>query len=131
MSVNQVNLIGYTGQRPTLRHTEQGTPVSTFSVATNETWQSDGERRERTEWHQITAWGRLGEVVHEHLDKGRLVFVSGRLRTRSWMDSDGAQRVATEVVAGEVKFLGRKPSGESLTYDPSEVPPTTENEIPC
>jgi len=105
--INQTILLGNLGQDPVLRHTEGGTPVCNFSVATTEGWtDSEGEQRERTDWHRVVAWGRLAETCDEYLAKGRPVFVMGRSSTREWEDQEGIRRFTTEVVALNVRFLG-------------------------
>ena len=114
-SVNKVILIGNLGSDPEIRYTPGGAPVANFSVATSEQWTGkDGEKGERTEWHRIVAFGRLGEICGEYLAKGRQVYVEGRLQTRSW-EKDGVTRYSTEIVASDVQFLGGKDSGESVS----------------
>ncbi len=114
MSVNRVILIGKLGADPEVRYTSGGSAVATFSIATNERWndKNTGERQERTEWHRIVAWGRLGEICGEYLSKGKQVYIEGRLQTRSWDDRDGNKRYMTEVVAANMVMLG-SPSGGS------------------
>jgi len=105
--VNKVILIGNLGQDPELRQTPSGTPVATFTLATNEGWtDKDGQRQERTEWHRIVAWGKLAEICNQYLRKGRQVYIEGRLTTRSWEDRQGAQRKTTEIVANQMLMLG-------------------------
>jgi primosomal replication protein N len=84
-SVNKVILVGNLGADPELRYTPAGTPVATFNLATHEQWTNkNGEKGERTEWHRIVAWARLGEICGEYLHKGKQVYIEGRLQTRSW-----------------------------------------------
>ena len=104
--LNKVFLIGRLGADPEIRYTPQGTPVVTFRLATSEFRTKDGERQEHTEWHSVVAFGRLAEICGEHLNKGRLVYVEGSLRTRSWEDRDGNRRYTTEIVVQSIKFLG-------------------------
>jgi single-strand DNA-binding protein len=107
MSVNKAIIIGNLGQDPELRHTGDGTPVATLSVATNETWKDkQGTRQERTEWHRVVCWQGLAETCGRYLSKGRQVYVEGRIQTRDWQDKDGNERQTKEIVAREVKFLG-------------------------
>ena len=107
MSVNKVIIIGHLGSDPELRHTTSGHSVTRFNVATNEYWKSKtGEQNEKTEWHRIVAWGRLGEVCHQHLTKGRQVYLEGRLQTRSWEDNQNVKKYSTEIIASTVQFLG-------------------------
>jgi single-strand DNA-binding protein len=107
MSVNKVILIGRLGSKPEMRNTPGGAGVANFSVATNENWaDKNGQKQERTEWHRIVVWGKLAELCVNYLDKGRQVYLEGRLQTRQWQDKDGATKYTTEVVANTVQFLG-------------------------
>jgi single-strand DNA-binding protein len=82
-------------------------------MATNEGWKDkEGNKQERTEWHTVIVWGKVGELCAEYLAKGRDVYVEGRIQTRSWEDKEGNKRYKTEVVANDVQFLGRKPEGQ-------------------
>jgi len=110
MSVNKVILIGNLGKKPELRYTPGGQAVANFNIATNERWGGkDGQpAQERTEWHRIVAWGRTAENCGQYLDKGRSVYVEGRLQTREWQDKEGQKRYTTEIVANTVQFLGGK-----------------------
>lgn len=111
--INKVIIIGRLGNDPEVRYTPSGAAVAKFSVATSEEWKdkNTGEKKERTEWHRITAWGKLGEICGEYLAKGRQVYVEGRLQTSSYDDKDGVKRYSTEIVASDVQFLGSKESG--------------------
>jgi single-strand DNA-binding protein len=105
-SVNKVILVGNLGADPELRYTSSGTPVASFSLATREQWTNKGgEKGEKTEWHKIVAWGRLGEICGEYLHKGKQVYIEGRLQTRSWEDRDGNKRYSTEIVAQTMQML--------------------------
>ena len=118
--INKVILIGRLGRDPEVRYTPDGTAVANFSIATSEEWKdkATGEKRERTEWHKIVAWRKLGELCGEYLSKGRQVYIEGRLQTRDWQDRDGNKRYTTEIVATDVQFLGPKESaGQSGGYD--------------
>ena len=108
MSVNKVILVGKLGADPEVRYTSGGSAVATFSIATNERWndKNTGERQERTEWHRIVAWGRLGEICGEYLSKGKQVYIEGKLRTRSWEDREGNKRYTTEILAQNMQMLG-------------------------
>ena len=111
-SVNKAILIGNLGRDPELRHTNNGTPVCEFSIATSDRWQDkSGETQERTEWHRIIVWGRQGENAARYLSKGRSVYVEGRIQTREWTDKDGNKRYTTEIVANTVQFLGGRDGG--------------------
>ncbi len=121
-SVNKVILIGNLGADPELRYTSGGTAVTNFRVATNEQWtDKNGERQERTEWHQIVVWGKQAENCGKYLRKGRSVYVEGRLQTRQWEDQSGNKRYTTEVVAQIIQFLGGR-GGEPAGTGPSEEP---------
>jgi len=105
--LNKVILIGNLGADPEIRYTGTGTPVANFRLATTENWTTrEGERTNRTEWHRVVAFGKLGEVCSEYLNKGKQVYVEGRLQTRSWEDKDGNKRWATEVIATNILMLG-------------------------
>lgn len=106
-SVNRVFLIGNLGSDPELRHTANGTAVTTLSVATSDyRQQGDGDRQEHTEWHRVVVWNKQAELCVQYLAKGRPVFIEGRLATRSWEDAQGEKRYTTEVIANTVQFLG-------------------------
>ena len=106
--INKAILIGRLGSDPEVRYTPSGVAVANFSIATSEEWKDKdtGEKRERTEWHRIVAWRRLGEICGEYLSKGRQVYIEGRIQTRDWEDRDGNKRYTTEIVATDVQFLG-------------------------
>ena len=122
-SVNKVILVGNLGADPELRYTSSGTPVATFSLATREQWTNkNGEKTERTEWHRIVAWARLGEICGEYLHKGKQVYVEGRLHAREWQTQDGQNRTSLEVTSSNVVFLGR-PSGGAQLPDEGDIGP--------
>lgn len=104
--VNKVILVGNLGRDPELRHTNDGTPVANFSLATTERWTKDGEKVEKTEWHRCTAWAKTAELVCEYLRKGSQVYVEGKLQTREWETQEGEQRATVEVNVHQVTFLG-------------------------
>mgnify|MGYP001818617383 FL=1 len=113
--INKVILIGRLGSDPEVRYTPSGVAVANFNIATSEEWKDkdSGEKKERTEWHRIVAWRRLGEICGEYLSKGKQVYIEGRLQTRDWEDKDGNKRYTTEIVANDVQFLGARDSSES------------------
>lgn len=117
-SFNQAIIMGNLTRDPELRATPGGQQVASFSVATNRTWtDGSGERKEAVEYHEIVAWGKLGELVAQYLAKGRKVMVIGRLQTQSW-EKDGVKRQRTEIVATDVNFLdsrGDAPAGGDYT----------------
>jgi single-strand DNA-binding protein len=112
--VNKAILIGNLGADPETRYTQGGQPVSNFRIATSEKWTSrEGQAQERTEWHRIVTFGRLAETCRDYLQKGRQVYVEGRIQTRQWDDRDGNKRWTTEIVAQTVRFLGGRGAQES------------------
>ena len=122
--VNKVILVGNLGSDPELRSTPSGTSVCEFRLATNESWKGkDGQSQDRTEWHRIVVWGRLGENCSKFLSKGRQVFLEGRLQTRSWEDKEGNKRYTTQIVARDVQFLGSGGGGGQRGGD-GPPPPT-------
>jgi len=109
VSVNRMTIIGNLGSEPEMRFTPNGRPVTSFRVATNWRYTTpDGERREETEWFNIVCWSKLAEQCNQFLSKGRLVYVEGRLRMRTWEGQDGQTRSRNEIVADRVKFLDRQ-----------------------
>ncbi len=140
--INKAIIVGRLGRDPEVRYTPDGTAVANFSVATSETWRDkeSGEKRERTEWHRIVAWRRLGEICGEYLSKGRQVYVEGKLQTRSW-EQDGVTRYSTEIVATDVQFLGGRddvqgrpsPAGNQVAdqgYPPPPMADSQDDDIP-
>jgi len=106
-SLNKVLLLGRVGKDPEVRYTASGRAVATFSLATSERWRDqDGTDRERTEWHRLVAWGRLGEICGEYLNKGKQVYVEGRIQTREWEDQDGNKRTTVEIIVSDMIMLG-------------------------
>ncbi|AKQ47322.1 single-stranded DNA-binding protein [Rufibacter radiotolerans] len=111
-SINKVILIGNLGKDPEVRHLEGGVAVARFPLATSETFKDkNGERQERTEWHNIVVWRGLAEVAEKYVKKGQSVYIEGRIRTNSYQDKDGVQRYSTEIVADNMTMLGGKPEG--------------------
>ena len=135
--VNKVILIGRLGKDPEVRYTPSGTSVANFSMATSEEWKDreTGEKQERTEWHRIVAWRRLGEICGEYLHKGSQIYIEGRLQTRAWEDRDGNKRYTTEIVAQNMQMLspvGKERSAEPMGQNYPEEEPINipEDEIP-
>jgi single-strand DNA-binding protein len=108
--INKVILIGRLGKDPEIRSTPSGQTVTRFSLATDEKFTDrNGEKQERTEWHNIVAWGKLGEICGQFLRKGRLVYIDGSIRTDSWEDKEsGQKKYRTEIIAQNMKMLERK-----------------------
>ena len=112
-SLNKVMLIGNLGKDPEIRYTQAGSAVANFPLATTDRWTDrQGQRQERTEWHDIVAFDRLADLAQSYLKKGRSVYIEGRLQTRSWEDQQGQKRYRTEVVANSMQFLEPRSSGE-------------------
>lgn len=110
-SMNKVILIGRLGNDPELKYTPNGTAQAQISLATSEKWKdSDGNQKEKTEWHRIVAWRRQAEFVGEWLKKGQLVSIEGKLQTRSW-EQDGQKKYMTEIVADNITMLGSRAEG--------------------
>ena len=125
-SVNKVILLGNLGSDPELRYTPSGRAVANFSLATHEQWTGkDGEKGERTEWHRIVAWGRLGEICGEYLHKGSQVYIEGRIQSRTWEDREGNKRYTTEIIAQTMQMLGA-PSKDGKAKSIEETYPVEE-----
>ena len=124
--INKAILIGNLGGDPEVRYTQTGTAVANFNLATTETWTKDGSKEEKTEWHRIVAFGRLGEICGEYLSKGSKVYIEGRIQTRQWDDKDGNKRYTTEIVAREMKILSPRSGGGSGSSAYDEEPPLPE-----
>jgi len=113
MSLNKAMLIGRLGKDPEVRYTKSGQAVASFSIATDDGYKdAQGNRQERTEWHNIVAWGKLADFVQNWLKKGREVYVEGRLRTSDWTDKDNVKHYKTEINADTIRFVGPRPQGE-------------------
>ena len=125
MSVNKVFVLGRLGQNPEVKHLAGGGTVCQLSVATSESWVGkDGQKQEKTEWHRVVCWNKLAEICSEYLEKGREVFVEGKVQTRSWEAEDGTKRYSTEILASRVEFVGgRSNKAESSGFDSNEEIP--------
>jgi single-strand DNA-binding protein len=133
VSINRITIIGNLGSEPEMRFTPNGRPATSFRVATNWRYTTpEGERKEETEWFSVVTWGKLAEQCNQFLNKGRLVYVEGRLRLRIWEGQDGQKRAKNEIVADRVKFLDRQPisvtgetkveEGEIGDIEPEDIP---------
>ena len=125
-SVNKVVLVGNLGGDPE-RKDANGTPLTTFSLATTETWTSDGQKNEKTEWHRCVAWRKVAELIAEYSKKGDKLYVEGKLQTRSY-DKDGQTHYATEVVVNDFTFLSGKSDSGTAAAQPEKV--VVEDELP-
>jgi len=126
--VNKAILLGRLGADPEIRYTSNGTAVANFRIATSERWNNpNGEKEERTEWHRIVAFGKLGEICGEYLAKGKQVYIEGRIQTRTWEDRDKNQRTTTEIVATNMQMLGSAGGGKA----PDKEEPSSYAEEPA
>ena len=138
--INKVFMIGHLGQDPEVRSLPSGRPVTNFSMATNRKWKDreSGEQQEQTEWHRVVCFGRQAEIAGEYLTKGRLVFVEGRLQTRSWEDKEtGKKMYRTEVICDNFQMLGGRsadvdsaPDRSSFAAEPSYDAGPADDDIP-
>lgn len=120
-SVNKVILIGNLTRDPEMRQTSNGQMVTTFCIATNREWiTKDSSKHSLAEYHDIVAWARLAEICSKYLKKGKLVYVEGYLKTRSWDTPEGVKKFRTEVVAQDMIMLEKRPGGEDEDYIPEE-----------
>jgi len=110
-NLNKAMIIGHLGRDPEVKYLPSGQSVANFTVATSESWKGkDGTEQEKTEWHKIVAFGKLGEICGQYLSKGKQVYIEGRIQTRSW-EQDGTKRYMTEIIARDVLFLGARGEG--------------------
>lgn len=123
MSVNKVILVGNVGKDPEVRYLESGAPVCNFSLATKEVYNNkNGEKVTNTEWHNIVMWRGLAEVAQKYVKKGSLIYIEGKIRTRSWDDKDGNKKYTTEIVADNMQLLGKRPEdGQTGSPDNKSV----------
>ncbi len=130
--INKVILVGHLGKDPEVRHLDGGVSVASFPLATSETFTKDGKKVEQTEWHNIVMWRGLADIASKYLQKGKLVYIEGKLRTRSFEDKEGNKRYTTEVVAENFTMLGRKsdfePNGNHASGMKAEEEPVDFNQ---
>lgn len=122
MSFNKIILVGNLGRDPELRYTPQGTPVCSFSLATNERRKDRSEGNDITTWFRVTLWGRQAETASQYLTRGRAIYVEGRLRVEEWTDRDGKQRHTLEVHATDMQFIGGNKSDSAEGSKESQAP---------
>jgi single-strand DNA-binding protein len=135
--INRVILVGRLGQDPESKQLDNGNTVTNFSVATSETWtdKTTGEKKETTEWHRISVFGKLAEVAAQYLKKGRQCYVEGKLKTRSY-EVDGVKKYSTDILADKIEFLGDSKTSEAETTTTvlapkmAATPPTTSTKRP-
>jgi single-strand DNA-binding protein len=111
--VNKVIIVGNLGNDPEVRYSNNGAAIANISVATSDSWKdkNTGERQERTEWHRVTLFNRLGEVAGEYLKKGSKVYIEGKLQTRKWQDPQGNDRYSTDIIADQMQMLDSRGGG--------------------
>ena len=131
-SVNKVIVIGNLGKDPESRYTASGDAVCNFSVATTESWKdkSTGEKKEETEWHRVSVFGKLAEICGQYLKKGSQVYIEGSLKTRKWADKDGQERYTTEIRCNQMKMLGGKTEGGNRQQQDDIQPPAKDKPKP-
>ena len=112
--INKAVIVGTLGKDPEIRYAQNGNAVVNISVATNESWKDreTGEAQQRTEWHRIVMFGKLGEIASQYLKKGSQAYFEGRIRTNKWQDESGNDRYTTQIVANEMEMLGRRADAE-------------------
>jgi len=129
--INKVILVGNLGKDPEVRHLEGGAVVAKFPLATSETYKTkDGQRVDQTEWHNIVMWRGLAESAEKYLRKGSLVYIEGKIRTRSWDDKEGNKRFATEIVADTMTMLSTRKPDEGQHHGTTEHKPASSEETP-
>lgn len=128
--INKVILVGHLGKDPEVRHLEGNVTVASFPLATSETYNKDGKKIEQTEWHNIVMWRGLADVASKYLQKGKLVYIEGKLRTRSFEDKEGHKKYTTEIVAENFTMLGRKSDFENGHTENAVSPAKTEEDQP-
>ena len=125
MSVNKVILVGRLGRDPETRYMPNGDAITNFSLATDEQWRDrNGERQTRTEWHNITLFGKLGEIAGQYLRKGSQVFIEGKIQSRKYTGKDGIERTAYDIIGNEMRMLGNRNDG-SDSGNNNAAPPTS------
>jgi single-strand DNA-binding protein len=128
-SLNKVQLIGHLGADPESRFTTSGSAVTNFNLATNESWRSaEGDTKEKTEWHRVVLFGKMAETAAEFMKKGQLIYVEGRLQTRSWEDKDKVKRYTTEILCDNFTMLGRK--SDNVGTDSSAKASEQDDDLP-
>jgi single-strand DNA-binding protein len=118
--VNKVILVGNLGADPDTRYMPSGKAVTNIRVATSESWKdrTTGDMQERTEWHSVVMYDKLGEIAAEYLRKGSQVYIEGKIRTRKWQDKEGKDRYTTEIIADQMQMLGGRGGGSGASSEP-------------
>lgn len=121
--LNKVILIGRVGKDPEMKYGTSGDAIANFSLATSKRYKDkSGEMVEKTEWHNISAYRRLAEIIGEYVKKGALIYIEGEIHTRKWQDKDGSDRYSTGIVASEMTMLGGKDKGDEQATKPGKAP---------
>lgn len=125
--LNKAQIIGRVGRDPEMRYSTTGEPIASFSVATSDRYKdkATGNAVEKTEWHNVTAFKRLADIIGEYVKKGSLVYIEGKLNTRKWQDKDGQDRYTTGIVANEMKMLSSRGDAK-----PASQQPEADDDIP-
>jgi len=122
-SLNKAMIIGRLGNDPDMRYLPSGEAVANLSIATSETWKDkDGNKKESTEWHRVSFFGKIAEVCGQYLKKGGLVYVEGKIQTRKWQDKEGQDRYTTEIRGERMQMLSGRADGTSNNIAPKETP---------
>lgn len=121
LGINKVTLLGHAGQDPEIRYLPDGRAACNLRLATSERWKDrkTGERKEATEWHNVSAFGGVAEVIGEYVRKGAPLYIEGKLQTRKWQDKEGHDRYTTEIVVSEIRLLGDRPAGDRQQERPA------------
>lgn len=134
-NINKVIIIGNLTRDPELKQTQNGQAVATFGIATNREWMSNGEKKKSTEFHECVAWARLAEICSQHLKKGKLIYIEGYLKTRSWDEENGEKRYRTEIVLQDMIMLEKraKENGEEGGHEDfsSEMAESSPEDVPA
>jgi single-strand DNA-binding protein len=135
--INKAILVGRLGKDPEVRYTPDGAMVTNFNVATDEQWKDkDGQKVQKTEWHKIVTFRKLAEICSKYLTKGQMVYLEGKIQTRSWEDKEGVKKYTTEIIASEMKMLGggsktsQETSQETSQGGDESYRPSIEDDIP-
>lgn len=129
--VNKALIIGSVGKDPEVRATAGGDCIVNLSVATSESWKDkQGNKQESTEWHRVSAFGKLAEIIRDYVVKGSKVYIEGKIKTRKWQDKDGKDQYTTEIVANELQMLDSKGEKSAPAKQQEQAPPMFEDSIP-
>ena len=127
--INKAIIVGTLGKDPEMRAMANGTEIANLSVATSEQWKdkTTGEKKENTEWHRVSIFGKLAGICGQYLRKGSQVYLEGRIQTRKWQDKNGNDRYTTEIIADQMQMLGGKPKDQHTSASPNTQPPPADD----